>query len=242
MTRDIVLDKIRKLHNLANGRNATPGEAAAAAAKVQALLFEHHLTMREVEKAQQGAEDPYAVHSSRNADGTDKLGGPKNVRKQLQFLACTIARYNFCTGLLSGQRVTIVGRAADVEVVWWLYTYLRDELMRLARLSAAENVPRGQNPYPWIRSFLLGADREIGRRLAAQREENKKANAESTALVLVSDADLKTAVARFFPKLGNGRAAKVGSWDGMAAGREAGRRVSLNRPIGAGPSRGALEA
>lgn len=240
MSRDEVLNKIRKLHNLANGRNATPGEAAAAAAKVQALLFEHRLTMFEVEKAGQGADDPYAVHSSREADGVDKLGGPKNVRKQLQFLACTIARYNFCTGLLSGDRVTIVGRQADVEVVWWLYAYLRDELLRQARLSAAEN--HQSNPYPWIRAFLLGADREIGRRLSEQREANRRATSESQALVLVSDAALKQAVEKFFPKLGRARGSNLGNWNGMAAGRAAGRTISLNRPIGAGRTAGRLGA
>jgi hypothetical protein len=47
---DRLLERVRKLLALTEARGATPEEAANAAAKVQAILFEHNLTLAQVER------------------------------------------------------------------------------------------------------------------------------------------------------------------------------------------------
>ena len=57
---DSILNRIRKLNNLTEERGATPEEAASAAAKVQAMLFEHNLSLSDVDTGEpEGHAEPY---------------------------------------------------------------------------------------------------------------------------------------------------------------------------------------
>lgn len=49
MKKESIISRIKKLLNLTEDRGATTAEAATAAAKVQALLFEHNLDMSQCE-------------------------------------------------------------------------------------------------------------------------------------------------------------------------------------------------
>src|SRR3972149_7108907 len=108
-----VFEKIRKLHTLASHHTSNPNEAAAAAAKVQALLFEHNLTMADV-----------TVHAAGHE--YEDFSGEFTVRARSwainwhRDLLHVVARHNFCRAVhvKARQEFSIVGRRENVEVVW----------------------------------------------------------------------------------------------------------------------------
>lgn len=230
---ETILSKIRKLLTLAKDKAATPGEAAAAAARAQALLFEHKLSLVDVE-SKTGEKEAYGKEDT-------KLGGAKNMMKWRQTLMFAVARYNFCRAISLGSSgvMSLIGKPTDVEFVKWLYGYLVEEIDRLARLYATAHAAPN-NREPMIRQFAVGAVGVIRQRLAEQRQKDEVATQQSTALVLVTDAAVKAAVAKWFPKLSSVAGAKAAVNSAFHAGRAAAQKMSLNRPLGSTPIRGRL--
>ena len=75
----------------------------------------------------------------------------------------------------------------------------------------------------------------IRERLHTQHQTFQVSSEASRALVVVSDAALKEAVQRFFPKVKTGgRAKQVSSTNGYHEGQQAGRTIALNQAL---PSR-----
>jgi hypothetical protein len=223
---DTILARIQKLLVLTD-RAGTPAEAANAAARAQELLFKHNLTLAQVE-AHDG--HPAATY----ANETLTLDGGKFHIQWHRSLAGVLARNNFCRIVVysGSSSIALVGLPDNIAVVTHLYGYLARELRQLAlaamRLHCPDPRPAIQGQF--VRTFCLGAVAEINRRLQAQRAKDTQASAASTALVVQSDAALKTAVARYFPKLEKGSAGAPAR--GNAAyglGVQAGRTINLSR-------------
>jgi hypothetical protein len=229
-----LLETIQKLQRLAD-RAGTPAEAANAAAKVQALLFKHNLTLAEVAAHEDQPTNDYVDHPFTLSAGSFHIGWHRR-------LVTTIAIHNFCRTIYTVGRstVSIIGQPHNIAVVTHLYTYLARELTRQGlvqmRTHCASALPARQGS--WVRAFCLAAVHEIYYRLAAQRARDEQASAASTALVLVTDAKLEQAMTQFHPGLRKGSPIAPGS-DLMARalGREAGKRIALNKAVEADPLR-----
>lgn len=236
MTRDAILEKVRKLINLSKDSAATPGESAAAAARAQSLLFAHRLSLADVDLSA-GQKEPYDKHEHHVGGTNRKFYGWR------QQLLGAIARHNFCRMIISSRanpRVDIVGRAADVEFVKWLFDSVVIQIDQMARTWAAANA-HPDNKDPSIRAFGLGAARTIGERLAAQRRVDESQTTTSQALVLVTDQAVKDAITRIYGKTHKVAGPRTGGHNAFVSGAKAGRTIGLNRPMGAGTtSRGAI--
>jgi hypothetical protein len=237
MTDETILQRVKKLLALAHGRNATSGEAAAAAAKAQALLLEHNLTLAQV----QGMPEP-EQYGKANMHLGEASSFTIGWHRDLMF---AVARYNFCRAVsYTGTHwIGLIGRPHDVEVVQWLYQYLSREIARLAKDAQAQHGPRGSAgaSAAFGRAFCIGAVREIANRMAAARRQAERAGAATTALVHVSAQALEAAFQRHFPKVQKTQGARPKDATAYLLGREAGRRIPLNRPMpGAVGSRSAL--
>jgi uncharacterized protein DUF2786 len=222
MMNERILERIQKLLALTEARGATPEEAASAAAKAQSLLFEHNLSMASVErhdtdkgKTEQFANTDFLMNATRFSVSWHRtlLGG--------------IASANFCKAVFGqGATAHIIGQTSNVEVVAYLYNYLSREIERLAteglrREGVLEHRRR------WKVSFCYGAAMTIRQRLREQKERNSAQSAACTALVVVSDADLKRAVGAFFPRLTTLRGGRISNSNGYAAGQEAGCGMAM---------------
>ena len=229
---DSILSTIQKLQRLAE-RAGTPDEAANAAAKVQALLFKHNLTLAQVDShvEQPGAGD-YENRTFTLEAGSFHIEWHRK-------LASVLARFNFCKMVQYGgsAKVGFIGQPHNIEVVTYLYGYLAREIKRLGleamRIHCDSTKPSQQGA--WVRAFCLGAVNTIHTRLYAQRQQDERASAASTALVHVSDARLAQAVTRYFPKLHKAATpAPSRNAYANALGREAGARIALNKAVTGG--------
>jgi len=224
MTRDTVVDKIRKLLALASSTNVH--EAAAAAARAQQLMMEHKLAAHELDTV--GEDEAATVGRMSMVEDSSVLHAWKGE------LIGSLARYGFCKAIQSpvrgadGEkriRLTIVGTSDDANTVVYLYGYLMNEIKRLC---AAEAKGRGVE---FANAFKRGAVRAIALRLKELRKEQTTtaANAE-TALALINRADaaIDAFMGKEFPKLRNVRPpARIKNVDGFSAGRAAGERIAL---------------
>ncbi len=233
---DNIRDKIRKLLRLAENAGATEAEALNAAAKARALMDEYQVTVSAADLEETGAVDV--------TDEAVILGKAKPDR--IIVVSSAIARFCDVKVWKSGPRVVFLGLSADVEMASYLLrlvrtardaewkSYQRSDEFRDQRLS-------GWTAYQLRKSFTDGMAIRIGERLKALKAESEAAFSNSRALVPVKNALITEEMARRGIFLRRGRRGS-GSYANAArdAGRAAGDRVSLTRPVGSAKVAGAL--
>jgi hypothetical protein len=226
-----ILDKVQKLLALTEARGATPEEAASAAAKAQALLFEHHLTLAQVEAN---------GHNGEKKEGYDKTYFVLNATKfSLSWHRCLlsgICKANFAKAIYGqGAKASIIGRKSDVEVIAYLYQYVSREIDRLADVTRQQEGVI-ENKRRWKTSFCYGAAATVCQRLNETRATQAAATPASQALVVMSAEDLKRAVNGYFPHLRNIRGGRISNTDGYYHGQTAGRNISIRPGMGQTPN------
>lgn len=231
---DNILTRIQKLLALTESRGATPDEAASAAAKVQALLFAHNLSMADVE--QHAAEPPDDMGRE-----DVEAAGPVICAGFTGTLLQIIARWNFCKAIqiLGTRRSVIIGKPHNVEVCRYMTDHLSAALHKMAR--EAHKASDGSTPFVrFYNAFWKGALSVINQRLREQHEASTAASAASTALVVQSNGQLEAAVTRLMPGAHTRATPRPTSQDGYLAGQEAGRRVPLHAGIGSRGTQGRI--
>jgi hypothetical protein len=229
-----ILSKIKKLQALTTERGASPEEAASAAAKAQALLFEYNLSQADVE-TKEHAPDPYGKVEHTLA------GANRSTVTWRRGLLYTIAKHNWCSAvtLPNSTKMNLVGKRSNVETVLYLNEILVREIERLA-IDAARTVLSNRQAY--MVSFCRGAVSIVHQRLAMQqREDTQQATTSTTTnhsrnavAIRTAGEELNKAIAHFYPGGLSHRTtrSRIGSSDGYAAGQQAGRGLSMHRGIG----------
>jgi len=224
-----VASKIRALFAKTPEAGATVEEAAAAAAKAQELITTYNLTLSDLEVQDEGRYVKVIVgHVC-----------PKKFVRTHQHLLHVIARANFCRSVRHWlPKSELVGRPENIEFVTWLYSAVQNDIVRLIREQKPEWARSS-----WKRAFWYGAMRTVQERLHDQRERMEQAaeGAKVTALVLVTEQALDRAVYELIGQTTTGRAAGPKKHTtAYEAGKRAGARININRPMGGGPSPKAL--
>ena len=230
--KDSLLTRIKKLMAMTVERGATVEEAATAARKIQQILFEHNLSMSQVES--HNPDQP--KEGMGKTEYTMKFGGPMAAR-WMATLTHYIAKYNFGYVVTNTRerKIWVIGKPSNVEVILYMAEYIGLEIQRLCK----ERMKGPNNNSSFYNAFTRGAVDTIRQRLYEQQEVSKAQSTTGTALVVASEAQLKQAVAQYFPRLRAGRSARS-LRDGGAyrQGQEAGRGISITRGIGAKKSSG----
>jgi hypothetical protein len=209
-----ILEKIKKLFALSGSSN--PNEAASAAAKAQALLMQHNLTMAHLEATPE--EDEYRCAFI-----------DTGVRVWSRSLLNTLALNNFCV-LVYDRRMkksALIGKKTDREVVVVLYHSLLAQLQSMAAIAYGES-RSDRHQGSWRNDFYLGAVVCIQNRLQAQKDAQAAASNACRALIVTSDAALNQAMDLLYPDAKSERQTRVYETEAYTAGREAGDRVVLN--------------
>ncbi len=179
MTRERIIERVRKLLALSNSSNEH--EAALAAAHAQRLLAEHNLAMSELDLQDEGA-------------GEVELKVAKTVPKWLSSLFATVANAFDCFPIVTTtsdcSRLRFIGVGEDPAVASCTVQSLLQALRRLASLSQrsyeARNGRLAASDRQRIRSsYLLGGVHGVRQALAVQKVQTPTT---STALVPVKDA------------------------------------------------------
>lgn len=229
--------RVRGLLNKTVANGCTEAEALAAAQAARRIMDAHRLTQSDVEIEAEPIDDVCI----------DRPTAQKLAAVDL----CCAAISKYC-GTKSwyqhkhGKRMwRVIGLKADTEMAKYLYEMLADTIARETRDYARANASHWSDAAHTRRmnqSFSVGMAQRISRRL---REMAEAANAQAvtstgTALVVVKDH----AVSGYFDGLGikfsgslsGPRARSQGAYE---AGRAAGERVNLSRPV-AGQGQGRL--
>jgi hypothetical protein len=199
VAKDKIVQKIRKLLQLANlSRNSNVEEAAAAAAKAQALMEKHRIkeAMLDLEKSlikeiplnDQGKPEEWKTH-----------------------LAASVSRHNGCyivksESYLTDNIIHIVGEPQDVETVKELYSYIVNELVKLclSNIIEMQKLYKLKPNKKYNDSFYQGAINTIDSRLAAANQQARDEELKQ-AKSLSEKAKLTNALAKIDNKIQNAK-------------------------------------
>lgn len=213
-----LVDRVRKLLALATSPNVH--EAAAAAARAQAMIDDHRLA---------GLLDEQDRADADVTDGQDQpLEQARRIRKWKTVLAGRLADLNGCVAYTAGhrghQKLLLAGHPVDRVAVIEVWSWLTH---RMELLSASHGA--GQDR-AWHDAFRIGAAETIAARMA-ETQTVVRAALETTALVRVQPALARRAdaVQRFVDqqlRLKPGRGMSLDA-DGYARGKAAGGGLDL---------------
>ena len=239
MDREKVIETIQKLLRLRDGTNSQ-AEEESAAAKVQELLFKYNLEMAEVD-----AHVPESEKQERVGESFTGVDERKNEGTWVTQLYNIVAQYNFCKVLIMGndwenrkgsfvpRRITIIGKATNVEIVRYTCEQL---LPRIRSLAAQEwkyytgHEKRGM----FTRGFLAGCVTGISNRLYEEWQKFQRTDEKSQALVLVRDAEIKEYLSIQYPHIRRGKGSRSRSYDGYSTGVMVGRSMDIRRGVSSG--------
>ncbi|HEV7265222.1 MAG TPA: DUF2786 domain-containing protein [Falsiroseomonas sp.] len=234
--------RIRALAARTVERGCSEAEALAAAAKVGELLEVYGLSMSEVELREEACIQRILVFDD-----------PR--RQAMGWLFPALLRFTECRGWTVGRAdYVIFGLEPDVQMAEYLMQVIATALsFEEVRFRASADYLRAKvSPQSVLRSFRIGfADRiaarleELGtHRRETERQAQERATrsgATGTALVLVKQRKIEEGFRALGVRLRTvTRSTVVRDKGAYGRGREAGGRVGLDRPVGAGPAAGRL--
>lgn len=237
--------RIRALAAKTVERGCSEAEAMAAAAKVGELLDVYGLSMSEVDLREEACVQRRAA-----------FAGP--ARTALRWVYPALLRFCECRGWTDGRHdFVLFGLEPDVQMAeWLLHVVSRALAHEEARYRAGPAyAARREAPQAVLRSFRYGFADRLSKRLdemadaraAAMAERRAAADAAaagpsggnggaSTALVLAKERKLDEAFRGLGVRLRTTySSATVRDRGAFRSGAEAGGRVGLERPVGAGP-------
>jgi hypothetical protein len=234
--------RIRALATRTVERGCSEAEAMAAAAKVGELLEVYGLSMSEVELREETC-----------VQRTMVFDDPR--RQAMNWLFPALLRFTGCRGWTVGRADYVMfGLEPDVQMAEYLMHVVASALSwEESRYRQSADYARAKvPPQAALRSFRIGfADRlaarldELGshRRAAEQAAQAGavRTGASGTALVLLKERKIEDGFRALGVRLRTvTRSAVVRDRGAYGRGREAGGRVGLDRPVGAGPAAGRL--
>jgi len=244
MTREDVLDKVRKLLALASNKGATPDEAATAAARAAEIMARHEVEEAELEAGGRSTEPREAV-------GEADLEELRRADAWRGALAHAVCKAHGCEVYLANRRdlfhgtrtcaIRVVGKPTQTAAVKVLYGFLSREIERLAVGRCASRRETWVNGRTWANSFRLGCVSAIRDRLQAQTRAEEQARRETvscTALAVIDRGrqEIEQYVEKLDLRSSGGRTNRV-TQAGWNAGHEAGSRMHLGASLGAGGQR-----
>ena len=138
---DITADLIQRLQKVrALTDSSVPGEAAAAAAKLQEILLKYNLEMEDIEEDSPVPDDKYVKEEL-------ELGVTSgNMINWRRILLSGIARSLMCAafGYQGTRQMVIVGQRHNIEMSRHFYDYLSSEIDRLADATWHEGAEIGR--------------------------------------------------------------------------------------------------
>jgi hypothetical protein len=233
MTRENIMDKIRKLIALSGSSNVHEAEVAAAAA--QRLMLEYKIAESDI--TVETTEEDIVMDAELYRDL--HLKAPPRWHS---LLLNAVARANFCSLIIDAEitrdgyhleatRVyQLIGTDEDRLAVKYIYEMLRCDIERLCR-DYARMLPFDRADRA---SFKLGAASSIAERLfreaqAFRAETRRSAHPNAIAVIDKTESALKKFMATRFRDLQPGRPLRASRRSSYDLGREVGRDVDVGR-------------
>lgn len=229
MTREEVLEKVRKLFALA-ARAGTEAEAALAAERAQLLLTKYKLSAVDVmPERQEGVTE-------------QKFDHDRKFQLWVYGLLETVAKSCYCGSFRwTGQSAyTIIGKPTDVAVAQETFVYLLTQIQRFVKqYKPTDGIGMpiiGMRLQSHRKAFAIGCAQRVRDRIwadfQAKQAPTAEAGAQVTALVVVSQQEVATYTKQNHKglKKGHSRAQTADRFGrSYEAGKAAGDKVRLGR-------------
>lgn len=222
-----ILDRIKKLLNLAG--DASAGEAETAGARAAQMMLEHGISLAQVADA--------------SRDNVVNISiGARTVTTRFRWDSALLNHVARASGGLTvlcnqgrpGQYVRLFAPDEVCDSIIATYEYLRVQVtLECSKVFRAE---RPDRPQAWKRAFFWGAVGRLGERLGGFRAEAAASSGTSTALVRL-DNSVRTRMQEEFPRLGKGKMVRISNGNGAFHGRQAAGRMDLGGRSIAPPAR-----
>ena len=226
---EITSDLIQRLQKVrALTESSVPGEAAAAASKLQEILLKYNLDMEDIEEDSPDAGDRYIKEDL-------ELGATSgNMINWRRILLSGIARSLMCAafGYQGTPKMVIVGQKHNIEIVRHFYDYLSYEISRLAD-TTWEKARRKTREHgrSWKSSFYNGAVDVVVQRLEEKYQQVSQQDNHTRALALRSEQDLDDAVWKMIGRVRKNTVRQRYSKSGYSRGARVGKKFNLDRPV-----------
>jgi hypothetical protein len=224
-----IIEKVKKLLALSQSSNAH--EAAAAAAKANALIDEYRLSVGQLQGNTE-ADDPI-VH-----DRSEPLFAADRVMAWRKTLAMRLTKHygGYIWNDITKRKAyyVVAGRKSDVEVLRYMFAYISLECERIAA-----NQARG-NGRTFAESYKRGFVDGVMSQLQASRGEAVKASSDPQGLVKLDErASLARQHVTAAVSLGKAKTAHVSRTDASAfySGQSAGKAFHLGSALPGGKTR-----
>lgn len=235
VNRDAVSRRINALLAKTVENGATEEEALSAAEKARELMDKHRLTQTDLEIEAEPVENIFLDREMKTnmAPADYCLGG-------IGKLCGVKIWYETRQGV---RRLRLLGLKQDVEMASYLYKMIEGTIDVVHRAWARENLVSSKANAQYNRravsAYRVGMATRIDQRLhemARDRDGTAKTGS-GTALVVVKDQAVEAAFAKLGINLTSSHMSGMSARDAAAysAGKAAGDRVNLSRPVGAGP-------
>jgi len=204
-----ILEKIKKLLSLATSPNEH--EAQSASKKAQALLLKHNLTMSELDYEESNYSKEVFVEGRASVE--DK------------FINSILSKYFFVTLVKSRKLggVYILGEKTNVEIARYTRAYLKQTFNSLFKAYRAESGCALNHRQSYFYGLHNG--------LAEKLEEQKKSFEGEHGLVVVDKGLAKFTHSEFGNLHKQSQKFSNRSEEAGQAGREAGRKITINRGV-----------
>jgi hypothetical protein len=236
---DKVMDRVRKMLNLANNAAASEGERDNALRMAHNILAKHNMTMSQVD-----------LDGGKPVEGREHTVVKVKNKMWMTQVANSVAKLFFCNVFMSkrhdGIDLTFIGRQSNVATAKEMAIYVIESIRK-------EGQRRAKGDSQWHLSFNKGAAYRIHERCDELRRSAEQASTTAstgTALVLASVYEterkanedyISKSMGITLSKSKPGRQSNVNG-SAFGAGREFGGTVSLNRQVGGGSaSQGRLQ-
>ncbi len=237
-----LVSKIKKL--LALGKSDNINEASLAMEKAQKLCLEHDIDLCSINIDTPAKTQEPIIQES--IDQKKRLG---TVQKYISWLLNKHfnVKVIYTGNRYFGRQINLIGKKIDIELARYIQSYLSDLLPKLwheyyhstpgVRLDEKHSYIYGlyQGICEKLRESKEKVKEEKFELVGAQRgEEVKERLKQNYSLMVISDHDrINQKVEEYYPNLRSNKIyVDFSSHDALQDGKEKGRKISLNRPIG----------
>jgi hypothetical protein len=198
-----IIDKIKKLLNLANSDNQN--EAELASEKAQKLMIEHNLNMAKVQQTE-------------NTFKTQRNGYGLRANPEDTYLHNIVKKFFFVKVLqdLTTREYIFIGTSENIEIAQYVINYLRVTFRTLYKIENEAQDWRGANRKIFYEGLYLG----LRHKMEKQREAHEKS-------LLVIDQKLADYTKKEFNYSTRKPRAKQGEASALANGFEKGQKINV---------------
>lgn len=135
-------------------------------------------------------------------------------------------------GRKKGGKITLFGRASDIDIVKYLFAYLSLEIERLAKENTRkQNLSRGAAK-GYSNAYKIGAIQGIHEQLkAAQSQVRESATTTALAVVDKRKDDAEQYMRTIYKNTRAGQASKFSNAQGFIDGKRAGKNIHLGKSL-----------